>query len=176
MNNFMPRIPDMPLSDKTLALYKGRNSEMKRTIRYEFYLFGPLDTIPPRTSDGHKFAMKIPYPQVFHAQEPELLGYVGYIKYLFFGTKTIMTYDYRPKGAERKKNNAYGVRSLGYFNEFLACADLALNHPKLAYIITTDTPEPERRRQLEKVGLPIGIATPLERWVEGLVAGIEFRL
>jgi hypothetical protein len=121
------KLPDMQPSNKTLAVYKSRIPQMKRSVRYEFYIFGAKEAVPERQPYGNKFAMEIPYPQAFHCQQPDLLGYVGYINYSFFGANTAVTYDYRPKGNPRRGNIAYNVRQLGYLNEFLACYDLSCN-------------------------------------------------
>lgn len=81
------------------------------------------------------------------------------------GRVTAYTVRYYPKKMLPYQEGAHG---LGYATEAMVITSLA---GRITHVSSTDISSMARTAQLEKVGLPVGQAVPVERWMRAMKRG-----
>ncbi len=104
-------------------------------------------------------------------QFPASMGRISYgYKIPIFGgynSHVGVTEGYWPKDQLPKGT----CKGLPYYLEMLTTQDMAENG--FTHIKTSRAPSESRRKQLERVGLPVRTVVPVEDWLKGLLRGVE---
>lgn len=163
--DFTPRIESAPFETK--SIHPHYPSELVKMHPVPPHLQADMQALMSASSERYVFNI----PIVF-------VGFilVGISRYRADGIRLAETMEYQPKqefenellfSSEGSGRNAPG---LGYITEWLTISSL---RGQVTQVKNFDVSSDSRKGQLERAGLPVNEAVPIEEWLKGMQRGYE---